>query len=464
MRARRISLAGLIGLLLVLAGFVIGARPPGDNSFLTHLATGRIIWDTRRVPSVDPYTFTAGGKAWVVQSWLASLLYAAADHLGGLRAIMVLVGSSAAAMAGLVWLLTRSAVTLVPRLAVAGLTVAIGAAYWVERPLLFGLLGMGLVLLSAEGRLAPRWLVLVMWCWANVHGSFPFGLVVLAAMVLGRRLDREPMTTELEALRWAALGVVLAVVSPLGLRVLTFPVELLARQGVLRYVAEWQAPRFTSVAERLFLVQVLLFVMAVARRRRWRDVLPGLVLLGAALVASRNIVVASVVLVPALAFGLADLGTITGAERRSVFRPAAMVMVALSAIMALSSLADPLRTIEQRYPVQAVEVAASQGLVSPRRHLVTQDTVGNYLELRFGPAAQTFVDDRYDMLPTRLVDDFVTLDGGTPGWQSVLERYGADAVLWERQKPLPELLLATGAWRAVYADSKWLLLVRRSGP
>ena len=60
------------------------------NSFLTHLATGRLIIETGAVPSADPYTFTGYGEPWVVQSWLVSLLYGVVERMSGFGGIRVL--------------------------------------------------------------------------------------------------------------------------------------------------------------------------------------------------------------------------------------------------------------------------------------------------------------------------------------------------------------------------------------
>ena len=55
---------------LVLFGFRLGVRPIGDNSMFTHLRTGADMTGGRGIPRTDPYTFTAAGRRWVVQSWL----------------------------------------------------------------------------------------------------------------------------------------------------------------------------------------------------------------------------------------------------------------------------------------------------------------------------------------------------------------------------------------------------------
>ncbi len=69
-------------------GLSIGIDQLSDNSFFTHLATGRLIL-AHGIPRHDVYSFTAAGEPWVVQSWLASLLYGWVDSwfgVVGLRA------------------------------------------------------------------------------------------------------------------------------------------------------------------------------------------------------------------------------------------------------------------------------------------------------------------------------------------------------------------------------------------
>ena len=89
-----------------------------DNSFLTHLATGRLILDTGEIPTSDPYTFTAHGADWVVQSWLASWLYGWVEKLGGGDGLRILTAVLCASLAALVWRLSRPAQGLLVRASV----------------------------------------------------------------------------------------------------------------------------------------------------------------------------------------------------------------------------------------------------------------------------------------------------------------------------------------------------------
>ncbi len=451
------SLSVLVGGVVALIGLLIGLGPLDDNSYLTHLATGRIIWDTHHIPLHDPYSFTAAGHPWVVQSWLASVIYGAADEAWGAPGVLMVVAAASTVLAALVWTLARPAHSLLSRLLIVGPLLLIGAdGGWVERPLLFGLLALCVVLLAAEGRLDPRWLLPTMWFWVNVHGSFPLGLVAVALLAIGRRLDHQAPTTETRALKWAALGTLLGAVNPLGPRLLVFPIELLRRQDILSNVVEWQAPKFESLGQRAFLLLLLLAVVALVRRPSWRAALPLVVFTAASLLGARNVVIASIVFVPGLARGLAGLGTVTGDERRPIFRTMAAALALVGVLAAVVAAGGPVYDLKS-YPVSAVTWAEREGLLAPGARLVSQDYVGNYLEARHGTGVKVFMDDRFDMFPETVVNDFITLNGGAPGWQEVLDRNQATAVLWAVDKPLGQLLAVSPQWRVVYSDEKFLI-------
>lgn len=458
------SLAGVLGLGFVAWGLVIGLGRLSDNSFFTHLATGRLIL-ADGIPTADPYSFTAPGEPWVVQSWLASLLYGATDRVLGAMGLRVLTAVVAAAVAGLAWRLSRPAVTLVPRVVTTGLVVAIGATFWSPRPLLLGLLALSLTLIVVQEGRDPRWLAPLFWLWAQTHGSWPLGLVAVACLAAGRRADGEDPGIELRALAWAAGGALLGgILNPLGPRMLFFPVGLLSRSDVLQQVIEWQSPSFAETWARIFLVQVAVGILAIVRRPSYRAAIPLIVFTAAALLGLRNVPVASLVLAPGMAAGLTGIGSLGGRERNAVTATLSGVVIAIGALGVAIALARPDYDLET-FPVDALAWADAQGLVSPDVRLLTEETAGNYLELAVGPdGVQVFMDDRVDMFPTAVIDDYLTMQRGRSGWDRVLDEWAIDAVVWPRGQPLTELLAQDPDWVRVYEDPRWLVACRRSSP
>ncbi|MGZ4707219.1 MAG: hypothetical protein ACXWBN_00595 [Acidimicrobiales bacterium] len=449
----------VLGVGFAVWGVSIGIDQLSDNSFFTHLATGRLIL-ANGIPHHDLYSFTAAGEPWVVQSWLASVLYGWIDSWFGVVGLRLLMAALTGALGAMVWRLTRPARSLAGRIVIAGCVLGVGSSVWAPRPLLIGLVLLTIALLVAEKGLDPRWLLPVFWLWVNVHGSFPLGLVALGCLWIGARADGKDGAVELRGLLWGGAGTLLGAVSPLGPVLLIFPVRLLGRMDVLRQVIEWQSPSFSSAWTRLFLIQVVIAVLALVRRPSYRAAIPLVVFTAAALLGVRNIAVASIVLVPGTARGLADLGSIRGDRRSPVNAVAIGVVVLVGALLLSNGLAKPAWQLEA-FPVDAVSWLDQNGMHRDDLHMATPDTVGNYLELVYGDQAHAFVDDRVDMYPKPVVEDFVVLLHGAPGWRAVLDRRDVDLVLWERSEPLTNLMAESSDWRIIYSDPSWVVGCRR---
>ena len=176
-------------------GWAIGLAKLTDNSFFWHLRTGEYILD-HGIPHHDVFSYTAPGTKWVAQSWLAEATYALLYRsMGGfgIRLFVGLVG------AGIGMLTYRLALRLVrDRLVACGLTAAALAGIytvWSERPLLIGVLFLLVLLWTVEvpdsivGRHPMVVVPVLMWLWANTHGTYQLGFAYLGLHLLGRWID-----------------------------------------------------------------------------------------------------------------------------------------------------------------------------------------------------------------------------------------------------------------------------------
>jgi len=84
----------LIRSLLLLLAIAASATPIRNYDYWWHLATGRYILEHRAVPRVDPFSFTAGGAAWLDHEWLFQvLLYLGHTSLGPAALCLMKVGA-----------------------------------------------------------------------------------------------------------------------------------------------------------------------------------------------------------------------------------------------------------------------------------------------------------------------------------------------------------------------------------
>jgi hypothetical protein len=451
----------LVVAFLALCGLRLGLLPLSDNSGFTHLATG-IRMVSRGVlpaiPRVDPYTFTAQGEPWVVQSWLASAGVGWAHRLGGEHAVTLVCG---VAMGALAWLIASLARTGRPgRTAVAaGAAILVGVPLWAPRPLLVGLLCLGLTVLVVERSWSPWWLVPIVWVWVNSHGSFPLGLAWLALVTAGAWLDRRPISGRY--LLGFAVGLVVAAVNPLGPKLLLFPATALSKREAFARVVEWRSPDFASAEGAVILIGLVTAAIVLIRARpAWRDVLPVAVFLVLGLTAARNLTLLAIVLAPALGRALR-----TATERpqldTGLFRASAVALALVAVVVAAGAVREPL-VDASAYPVAAIVwLEDHQRFEAPHR-VVTADNVGNYLELRHGPRGEVFVDDRFDMFPLAVTKDYLAMLDATDRGLAALDRWSIDTVLWESDSDFVRRLLADGEWAEAVRRKAWVVLVRRS--
>jgi hypothetical protein len=448
-------------------GTACGAHLLSDNSFLTHLATGRMILDGH-VPHGDPYSFTRAGTSWVVQSWLFSVMDAGLERALGAWAIRLFLGLIVGALMATIWRLSRPAVTLLGRVAVTAGAGAVGLGYWNERPqtLAFLLMALALVVL-VEGRWVG-WLGPIFAVWVNVHGSWPIGVGVVALVLVHRVLStRRLERPTFHAVLATGLGCLAgAAASPFGVDLLVFPLRLLGRSEVLAYIVEWQRPELGDLATVAVLVQVGVAVWAMWKLRAWSWSPLVVVMVVLAATGRRNLPVASLVMVPIAAPALAGLGSLrvgASAPRRAVAVAGVAVALVVGAVVA----AMPHDNDHGPYPTAAVSWMESHGHVARQGvRLVHPDYVGNYLEWRFGRSARVFVDDRAEVLSPQLIGDYVhgLLDTDR-SWSTVLDRYDANVVVWPSADVLGRELRRSDAWTVAHTavdgtGRAWLVACR----
>jgi len=390
-------------------------------------------------------------------------------RLGDLRLVVVEQAVLTALLAVLVSLLARAGSPMRTALA-AGVAVGAGAAYWAPRPLLFGLLAMAVTVTIVERRRSPWWLIPVVWIWVSSHGSFLLAPAWLGARALGEAIDGRAWPSEsLRYLGGLLVGLVVSIASPLGLRLLTFPFAVQEKQRIFKTIVEWHSPNFQTTAGEwtlLFLGLALLILML--RGAPALDVIPIIGFLAAGLIPQRNLPLAAIVLAPALGRALQPREAAAGAASTRPREPsvvnlgfAAVLILALALFAAAVYRTAPLSLHE--YPVAAVNFIERAGLRGPSHRMVEQDVVGCYLDLRYGRQARVFIDDRYDMFPLAVADDYEDLIKGNPRSLTILDRLHVDVVLWDKDLALVGTVKATGRWQQVYSTGGWVVL-RRAQP
>ena len=466
-----VGLDTLLTALVALFGLVAGIARLSDNSFFWHLRTGEWILDHGSVPHHDVFSFTVPGTKWVAQSWLAELMYGGLGRVFGAFGIRVFVGLVGAAVGVLVYRLAlRLCRSTIRAFGISASALLCVFALWSERPLVLGLLFLVVLLWGVEvpdslvGRHPVAAIPVLMWLWVNVHGSFALGFAYLGLHVIGRWVDGAPPWEgrERAITIGAAIGFVVSFVNPYGVSLVLFPIKLLSRSEILSHVIEWQSPDFRSRWGIALALWIGVFIAAVARGRHRvsrRDLIVTVPMLLLALWALRNIAVAPLIGLPVVARAFAVETDAPERFSKAFLTAATAAIVLIGMIVGVSAAGEPNFAVES-YPVQSMRYIANHDLLGSR--VFTDDADAGYVILAYSPEQRVFMDDRYDMYPTKLINDYFVVSGGMPGWSRALDRYGVDVVVWARQGALTALLDKSPFWEHVHTDTTHAVWVRTS--
>ena len=230
-----------------------GGRLLLDADSYLHVMIGRWIIAHGTVPQHDIFSYSMPDAPWVAHEWLAAIVFARLHDLFGWPGLAIMTAFCFAAAMGL---LTSGLLRfLAPTQALIGMALAAGLCF----PHLFArphVLSWPLLVIwfselaaaRAEQR-TPRWYAaLLMLPWANLHGSFVFGLG-MAALVAGEAmLEASDWTQAARVARgwglFGALSLAAALATPYGIDGLLLPFRLMHMDFALSVTREWQSPNF----------------------------------------------------------------------------------------------------------------------------------------------------------------------------------------------------------------------------
>ena len=227
-----------------------------DSDTYWQITIGQWILDHNALPRVDFYSFTKAGEPWVSSSWLSQVLLAASYNLAGWTGPIVLAAACiAATFALLTWILGQRLPALFA-IVVTLVALLVPVQHLLARPHVFVLPVMlawayGLLSASERGRAPSFWLLPLIALWANLHGGFIFGLVLVGGLALDALWNADRAERKTLALRWAAFGVAALAaccVTPYGWGSVLAARKILDLGELLHLIYEWMPADFSRLS------------------------------------------------------------------------------------------------------------------------------------------------------------------------------------------------------------------------
>jgi hypothetical protein len=460
--------------VLVAATFRFSARAIAEPDIWWHMRNAAYLLQHHTFPDTDMYSLAAAGSPWMNFEWLSEVPYLLGFRALGLRGLLAVYFTVLVLIyAGVYYRSLRAGANCKNATVTTLLAIFLGVVSTGPRMLLFGwlcMVGLLLVLDHFQSTGKGLWLLPPLFAlWINLHGSWIFGVVVVAIIIASGLVEGE--WGLVVARRWSptqpkklllALAASLAAlfVNPFGYRLVWYPFDLLFhQQGVMKYAEEWQPVDFNGNNGELAMIVILaLLAAALFSRRRWKldEVLLMAFALWAALSHVRFLFFAGLIMMPILAPRL----TLFPSYQRELDKPwlNAGIMAAIVgwAIFSFPSAAQLQQQVNEEYPTAALEFMQRQQIDG---RIFNHLAWGGYMEW-YAPQLKPFIDTRGDIFVYNgALEDFLRATALKRSFE-ILDKYKIDYAFLPPKDPLAYLLEHSPTWYPIYSDKVAVLFKR----
>ena len=453
-----------------------------DGDLPRHLLMGRFVLETGAPPAQEIFSYVYENKPYTPQEWLAGVIFYSIYALLGLNGVVLLAGILIASAFTAIY---SNAVTNGANRGIAFCLVILGAfvssIHWVTRPHLFTMLFLAIWLilidrLNQEYR-ARIWVFpVLMVLWANIHGEYIAGFLVLLAYLAGWFWEYWYLSSGTGLASGKRFGIVTLAslvacnISPAGFRTWEIVFGYVTNRYLLSRIAETRPPDFAQ-AEYWPLLILLGISLVTLLRRKIKPVSAHFFLLIGfgvmSLLSARNAHLAGVVLpfVLASALGreikLPSLRKVEAIIQRmdnlvnGHILP--MVLTILIAGIAITSTAVGVNRFEPTvFPVEAVRWLESH---PQSGRMFNAFDWGGYILLHLWPEQKTFIESHTDVTgeATQKYENIITLQ---EGWQELFVQYSIAWAIIPPEWQLTSELKAQG-WETAYQDQTAVILVKK---
>jgi len=457
---------------IALIAFSLSPRLLNDADTYWHLATGAWILEHGGPPKVDPFSYTFQGKPWVAHEWLSEVIFAVAYRLGGLGAVTLTAMTAAAGAGAIVAARVSRRIGSIGTFAVFMMVFGMLAPSLLARPhmLVLPILAAWTVeLLNArsENRAPSLLLLPLMVVWANMHGSYVFGLFLLAPFALEALVAAEPAQRMRVVLTWGGVGLAAlaaAAITPHGPAGLIFPFQLMSLKTI-GMITEWSPVNFAKIGTFELVLLSTIFVCL------WRGVrVPAIrlallvFLLHMALVHARHAMVLGVVGALVLAEPLAAAFPPAPGDTAPLGRRETRILIAIAAVLFLVVAA--VRLVIPMSPHDSantpVKALAHVPAALRSRPVFNEYGMGGLLIFE---GIRPFIDGRADMYGDAHMRRFQEISrGDRAAFDAAVRQYGIAWTILNPKSGLTSLLDRTPGWRRLYADKNAVVFERVAAP
>lgn len=460
----------------------------GDTGY--HIRAGEYILTTLSVPRYDMFSYLSPPLPWTAHEWLSEVIMALIHGAFGMTGIVVFFAFLIALTSFLLFKTSHTVDNdILVSLFIVILATAASRLHWLARPHVFSLVLMVvwyylLDLYQYKGKNRLHLLPFIMLLWANLHGGFMGGFILLAAYFLGNCIDAcfkeereraESLGKAKAILLTTVICVAVTVINPYGFHILLFPFKLTSSKELMDAVSEFISPNFHESNALYFEVLLLVFVAAIGASRyklNAIEIILSILFIHMSLYSARYIPLFAIIATPVLSRKLnallhdSDSRVARFIKKRSFnisgidsamagyFWP----LVSVAAVVALSATGKiDFKFNPEIKPVAAIEFLKREKITG---NMFNNDEFGDCLIYGVYPGYKVFIDGRLDMYGAERLKEYYKVSSFKQGWEKVIQKYNISWVMFGANTPLSRHLLIHKDWKLIYADKVTNIFVK----
>lgn len=452
----------------------------GDPDYYWHMMYARWILEKGAIPSTDFISWPFAGQTYLLTQWLGQVLIGLADKAGESEGRALLTLGTVMTTVCLSWAVAKQKCEDTTTAFL--IAMAASATFWstYARPQMFSFVAMTALIWLLERARTSGWgaksllgVAAVMAAWVNLHGSYVVGLVYIALLGLSEVTEQlfamqKKEVLRLVMIRWAgvlAIALLATLANPNGWRAWAYVVEIAGLQSTTTgIIMEWAPTSFGTGVGSSYILLLLgtIMAMAISRERpTTRDlvVVAGMGIFG--LMASRQAFYSTLVMIPLVAFY--GSRTQVGDLLAKKLKPTIPLWLGIGSVLTCAAIGQYSNGIRSQglenwkkriFPVSAAKFINENGL---RGRVFNEVTSGGYLAYETG--LPVYVDGRMDLYKDKHFFEWFYARMGSPSWKGKMQEVDADIFVLQNQSALTQLLMQSGEYAMVHADSTYAVLV-----
>ncbi len=460
---------------------LLTAHTPNDNDMWWHLRSGNVMFQERIILTKDIFSFTRIGHPWVNAFWLGEIFFSVINKFSGFFGLAL---SASLIILCSLYFVKKQLNIPVTFIFIPLIITAFGLSpFSAVRPQLFSFLFLAILdyflyKYKNTETFQPGFIIVLFVIWANFHGGFVWGVLLLLAFSAGEILGR--LLNFTDALSWekiwrilfiSVLAILGTIVNPNGYLIWLLPLQTV--NVSISGISEWASPDFHRIdlQPALLFIYILLISFSLLKKKpNLSDLikLVGFSYMG--FVSQRSLAPFLIISTPIISNSIFQVWKENISKNtEKIYKPiGSKKFIFLTTIINFTvsiflvtliffqfyNLSRPSK-INIGYPDQAIKWLKENEL---NGNLFNSYNWGGYLVYQL-PEHPVFIDGRADLYGTTLINEWLEIANGTKKGIQLLDDRKINIIMLEPEWAVINKLETSG-WKIYFQDEKSIILAR----